>query len=614
MPEITETRKTGPMYRSFALDRAAINADARTVELSFSSESPYERWFGTEILDHAPTSIRLDRLKDGGAVLLDHDPTEHVGVVEQVSIGSDRVGRAVVRFGRSARAEEAWKDVQDGIRRHVSVGYMVHRMVLQEETDDQEIYRVTDWEPYEVSMVAIPADPTVGVGRAAQQEVLTTVVRHVTDKPTPKKTEIIVMDQNETKATDPLAIERLRVASIIAMGEQYAKYLANGDAAQFVRDNRSVDQFREFIMGKMEARHTDTRDTEIGMSKREVQRYSFGRIVRAFAIGDMQSAAFELEASRAVAKLVGNDPEGFYVPFEVFRRDFNVGTSTEAGNLVATDLRTDLYTDALRNAIVFGSLGVRFLTGLTSSVAIPRKSTASTIGTLAEIGSASETNPNITQHTLSPKRIGAYIEVSKQAIITASMALEPMLRDDLLIGAAVQIENGALNGAGTSNQMTGLRNQSGIGTVAAGANGAVPAWSHFVDLESACANANSEPDRLSGYVINTRTRGKLKQTTKATNLPFIWDNGGFPLNGYRAAITNNLLNNLTKGTSTTCSAALFGSDWSMAVIGLFGAPDIVVDPYSKADTGQVKITLNQFADFCIRQPGAFAKIEDLLSN
>jgi len=163
--------------------------------------------------------------------------------------------------------------------------------------------------------------------------------------------------------------------------------------------------------------------------------------------------------------------------------------------------------------------------------------------------------------------------------------------------------------------MTGIRNTTSIGTVAGGTHGLAPAWSHFVDLESACANSNAEPDRLAGYLLNTKTRGKLKQTQMGTNLPWIWQNGAQPLNGYRAAISNNMPSNLTKGTSTTvCSSAIFGSDWSMATIGLFGAPDITVDPYTKADTGQVKITLNQFADFGVRQPGCFAKCDDLITG
>jgi HK97 family phage major capsid protein len=282
---------------------------------------------------------------------------------------------------------------------------------------------------------------------------------------------------------------------------------------------------------------------------------------------------------------------------------------------VQTSIRGDLFADYLRNKLVLGRLGCRLLTGLTGNLDIPRKSVTSTVAMLTEIGSASETNPNIQKATLSPKRMGAYIEVSKQALIQSALALEGMLRDDLIQSAAVLLENQAINGVGTAAEMRGLRNTTGIGTVAGGTNGAAPAWSHFVDLESACANLNAEPDAVSGYIINTKTRGKLKQTQMGTNLPFIWQNSGQPLNGYRVGVTNNMPSNLTKGTSTTvCSAALFGADWSDCVIGLFGAPDITVDPYTKADTGQVKITLNQFADHQVRQPASFAKQEDLLAG
>ena len=211
-----------------------------------------------------------------------------------------------------------------------------------------------------------------------------------------------------------------------------------------------------------------------------------------------------------------------------------------------TELRTDLWVDVLRNRMVLGALGVRILSGLTSTIDLPRKSSASTIGTLTEIGSASETNPNTAKVTLSPKRASAYVEVSKQAIIQSALALESLIRDDLIMSTAVMIENLAINGNGTAPQYTGLRNTTGMGTVVAGGNGLAPAWSHFVDLESACANANAEPDSLSGYLINTKTRGKLKQTQFATNLPMIWQSGPQPVNGYRVAVSNNVPSNLTR--------------------------------------------------------------------
>ncbi len=609
-----EIRKTQPQYRHLLVERAALNEEARTVELAFSSEEPYERYWGTEILDHAPSSVRLGRLKNGGAVLLDHDTRRHIGVVEKVAIGDDRIGRAVVRFGRGAEADAAWKDVQDGIRRHVSVGYVIHRMVLTEEKEGHETYRVDDWEPLEVSLVAIPADPTVGVGRFAEPDVSTTVVRNLVD-PETKRTEIIMGDETKKDPT-PADAERTRASEIIKLGEQFAKYVSDKDVGNAIRNGHSVEQFKDTVMAKMESRHTDTSEMHIGMAPKDVQRYSFGRAILAAMTGDWRQAGFERECSNAVAKLMGRAAEGFYVPFEAFaKRDFNVGTSTEAGNLVATDLRTDLYVDALRAAMVMSGLGVRFLPGLSGNVDVPRKATAGTLGMLTEIGSASETAPTTTKLTLSPKRVGAYTEYSKQALIQSAMALEALIRDDLVTGAAVLLESQMINGAGTGAEIRGIRNTTGIGTVVGGTNGATLAWSHIVDLESACANVNAEPDRLAGYLINTKVRGKAKQVTKSTNLPFIWVDGAAPLNGYRAAVTNNVPSNLTKGTSSTiCSASLFSSDWSMWLVGLFGAPDVTVDPYTKADTGQVRITLNQFADAGARLPAAFAKAEDLLTT
>ena len=157
----------GRAERALLVERQAIDEDARTATLAFASETPYERYWGIEILDVTATSMRQGRLRSGANLLMDHDWKDVVGVVESVEIGADRVARAVVRFGKSARAEEVWQDVKDGIRRNVSVGYMVHKAQLVETKDGLETYRVTDWEPFEISLVSVPADATVGVGRSA---------------------------------------------------------------------------------------------------------------------------------------------------------------------------------------------------------------------------------------------------------------------------------------------------------------------------------------------------------------------------------------------------------------------------------------------------------------
>jgi HK97 family phage major capsid protein len=585
---------------------------------------------------------------------------DQIGVILDPAVGDDLVLRANAKFSQSELAQEILQDVNDGIRTLVSVGYLIDEIqeidatpdvaggtrgvrvvrtlsgdeferemrtkhgdnfqraglaAKRDGSDSPPTFLVTRWTPFEASIVPVPADVTVGVGRSAGVEPAPQpVVAQAAKKPTPSI--IIVENRMETQIAPSAAdLEVTRMNAILTLGEQYAKYLKPNDIKDAIQGKLSRDAFVEIIMARLVSGHSDTSNVQIGLSQAEVKRYSFGRALIASITNDWKQAGFERECSLAVGQLMGRDPEGFFLPPDVFRRDFNVGSSTEAGNLVPTQFRGDLFTDALRANMVMAQLGVTLLPGLTANVDLPRKATAGTLGMLTEIGSASETNPVTAKATLSPKRIGAYVEPSKQAILQSGIALENMLRDDLVTGAAVLLENQCINGAGTGAEIKGLRNVTGIGTTTAGANGASPLWADVVNLESACANANAEPDTRSGYLVNTRVRGKLKQTQFATNLPFIWQNGAQPLNGYRAAVTNNVPSNLTKGTSTTiCSASLFGSDWSNVVIGLFGAPDVTVDPYTLAATGQVRITLNQFADMQHRQPATTAKIEDWLTT
>jgi phage head maturation protease len=100
--------------------------------------------------------------------LVGHDTADQVGVVESFEITADKKLRILARFGRSARAEEIFRDVLDGIRRNASVGYIIHDLVLEKQEEDVATYRVTDWEPLEGSIVAVPADPTCRRGPRAR--------------------------------------------------------------------------------------------------------------------------------------------------------------------------------------------------------------------------------------------------------------------------------------------------------------------------------------------------------------------------------------------------------------------------------------------------------------
>jgi HK97 family phage major capsid protein len=160
--------------RSFTIERGLVDAETRTVPLSFSSETPVERWYGFEILDHSPGAADLTRLNSQCPVLVCHDRYDQIGVVVPGSgaIGKDRTGRAVCLFSQSERGREIQTDVNDGIRGNTSFRYMVHEMVLESSKDGDDTYRVTKWEPMEVSFENIPADLSVGAGRSTEFEIL----------------------------------------------------------------------------------------------------------------------------------------------------------------------------------------------------------------------------------------------------------------------------------------------------------------------------------------------------------------------------------------------------------------------------------------------------------
>ena len=595
--------------RALTFDRAAINEESRTVELAFASETPYERWWGVEILDLSAPSVRLGRLTAGGPLLMDHDSRDHIGVIESVQIGTDRVGRAVVRFGKSARAEEVFQDVKDGIRQNVSVGYMIHKAVLVEQNEEQDTYRVTDWEPFEVSLTSVAADVSVGIGRAADAE---SPIEFI-----PLQEKQIMSDINvEEVRAEAVKSEQKRTQEIIAMGEQFKAYGADGVAAECLRNGKSVEETRAAIMTKIGTRALPSAD--IGMTQEEARSFSFVRAIQAAVLikdGKFSQArdigGFELDASDAVAKKMGRESRGFFVPNEVQKRDLLVGTPTAGGNTVATDLLASSFIDLLRNKMAVTGLGAKFLTGLVGQIAIPRQTAGATAYWVAENGAPTESQQAFDQVTMTPKTLGAFTDITRKLLLQSSIDVEGLVRNDLATVIAMAIDLAAINGSGASNQPTGILNTAGIGSVAGGTNGLIPTWGNLVDLESQVAVANADLGAL-GYLTNAKVRGKLKQVSKVSGQNgFIWEDG--TVNGYATGVSNQVPSNLTKGTASgICSAILFGN-FADLIIGQWGNLDIMVDPYTGSTAGTVRVVALQDVDVAVRHAESFAAMKDALT-
>jgi HK97 family phage major capsid protein len=657
-----------PQHRAFTIDAraSAINEDDRTVELAFSSESAeVERWFGIEVLGHDSGEIDLSRFKDGAAVLINHDPSRHHGVIERAKV-SDGVGRATVRFGTSDQASESFQMIVDGIWRHISVGYFVHEMQLVTERDDgPSVYRVNKWQPFELSFVAIPADfKFSGVGRTIgfdtpdgqngfSEKMLERAIRKAIKRNDKRRK--VMPPENETDqqrserlsaeaatrtaeitaaadaaGNDARDAERQRVAELIKTGAQYG---ADDLAREAINSGADVHELNRQILERGGIKATRAEDPNIGLTPGESRSFSFNRLLNHLVDPNdkknREAAAFELECSNAAAAVTKKDVRGALVPFDVLstarpgqstdahKRAMTVGTPADGGDLVATDLLDESFIDKLENAIALVQCGVTMLPGLNGNIAIPRQTGGASHFWLAENGAPTESNATFDQVAMTPKTVGAFTEISRRLLLQSSIGAEAFTINELALRLALAIDSAGINGSGAGNQPTGVLNAAGVGVTSLGTpDGGALSWAGIVDMETAVANANAALGSLC-YLTTPNARGSAKKTfIDAGSGERIWDSRapGTPLNGYRAVVSNQVPNDLVEGSSgATLSAVLFGN-WADLIVGMWGGLDIQVNPYSLDTTGAVRVTSFQDVDIALRHPESFNIIIDAITT
>jgi HK97 family phage major capsid protein/HK97 family phage prohead protease len=591
------------LTRAAATDSIQVDTESRTIEFPFSSELPVERWFGDEVLSHGEKAADLARLNDGAPLLFNHNTDEIIGVVERSWIDKDKRGYAKVRFAKTSRADEVLGMVNDGILRNVSFGYRIVDMV-EEKVDGRSVYRATRWEPYEISMVTIPADPTVGVGRAETSEMRAINLTRAEPEPAQPADqppeEVTMSEQHvdvEVIATQAAEAERSRIAAISALGERHKLPEL---ARTLIDSGKGLDEARAAFLEniQVEQKPVTGKEADIGLTQKEVREYSFLRAMNALANpGDRaawDAAAFEREVSEAGAKAAGKASRGLFIPSEILRnkRDLTAGTNNAGGFTVATELMADSFIEMLRNRAVVMRAGATMMSGLVGNVAIPKQSAAATAYWVAENNAPTESQQTLAQVTMSPKTVGAWTDISRRLLIQSSIDVEAMVRRDLAAVIALAIDTAALYGTGSgNNQPTGIKGVSGINTKDFAATN--PTFAELVAMETEAAVDNADIGTLV-YLFNPAQRGALKTTEKATNTAqFVWEPGN-TVNGYRTEVSNQV----------TAGDVFFGN-FADLLVGMWSGLDLMVDPYSGSTAGTVRVVALQDVDVAVRNAVSF---------
>lgn len=603
-------------------------SESREVLVSFSSEARYKRrdyerdegfW---EVLGHGPGEVDLTRLNSGAAPLLkDHMPVldAKVGTVVRAWVEGDR-GKAVVRFSETQEANDILARVRAGDVTCVSVGYAITDAKRMPDEDGHPVVRVTRWVPKEISFVAIPADPTVGYGRAdpghaatitvtnpkedsdmPQEDQTTSDTRSDTPAPaTPRSNEPAPQTRDDAAITDALTAERRRVDTIDAIAARFD--LSDDMVRQAKKNGTSVDAFREKVMDHISSDDTQQQRASaerIGMSDREVRSFSITNAVRFLMNPNdrtRERAAFELEASRAVGDALGREAEGIFIPADVlmstdFLRSQNTGTPAQGGALVPQDYRAGSFIELLRNRMALTGRGVRLLQGLQGNVDIPKQTGGGTFYWFGEDGEPTDTEASFGLVSMTPHSAGMAIPFTRRMAQQGSPDIEALVRDDLLNGLSVGLDSTALVGHASADAPTGLRERI-LTTRRDFWADTYPTFEEIVKLETEVKVSNADRGSLA-YIYDPRTSGALKTTPKFAGgeVPIEANN---QVNGYDRVVTNQM--NKTE---------VFFGNWSDLIIGMWSGLDLRVDTATKAASDGKVLRVFTDVDVAVRHDESF---------
>jgi len=621
----------------------AKGRDEDRFAISISSEYPVERWFGKEILDHSKEAVDLSRAKLGLSFLDSHDAKSVIGIVEKVKVGDDKKLRGEVRFSRSAPAQQIKTDIQDGIRRFISVGYMVSEYTLEKSSKEEgDSYRATKWMPMEASSVGVPADPTVGNDRASGDAKYPVSVRGVTPANEPNLKEVKV---EPATAAAQVTESRTAAAEIIRLGKVHG--IESDKVAEFVASGKSVDEFSRFTLdevskrgGKPASQQAQEEADRLALTEREQKEYNLARgimtAVRNMEAPEKRDNSFEMEISDQIGKSYkGARHGGILVPWSIrhawtpelqqkfgpiLKKRAGLDSGTTGAGVELKFTEPGEFIQFLYNQMRVKELGARTIAGLRDNVSYPKQTGKASGSWVGENPGSDVADSALTLGSIasSPKTYQSSTSYSRQLLAQAVIDVDSLVREDLSRDMALAIDSVAVNGGG-SNQPNGIGSTSGVQSynmIADSGNGGAPSWDDIVIMTEKLEDANTDQLGDGAWLTTPQCKSKLKRIGKLANtiaLP-IWADDN-TVDGYRARSSNQVTHTNTKGTSGATLSWLIRGIFETMVIGMWGSGfELVVDPYRLKKQGMIELTTFMLTDVTLKYPTAFVVAKNVITT
>ncbi len=580
----------GKRQRSLGLraevDTTGIDQESRTVTIPFSSETVVDRGWWKEILVHTPEAVNLERLKNGGSGLVNHDVDKLIGVVEDAFIGEDNRLYAKVRFSKSALGEEVFNDVLDGIRRNVSISYEFGDNDYEEvkehpekEGNDVPVFRILRWTPLEVSFVSVPADPTVGVGRSKEDSPDTP--DDETNKRTINKKPEITMTLEDKAAEE----RKKTVEEIRALGTSH-----NLPYDFAIQGNYSIEQYRGYVLQHIPK--SKPLNTDAFLDEENLREYSLARGIRS-TINHERS--FEMEVHDELSKKFGVRSKGLLVPQNLFNSRHmgkRAAVATDS-KFVGTEFRGDLFIDALAPQNILDILGVNLMNGLTGNIEIPKLNSDLGFGWAAnETAAVTESTLDDGQIKMNPKKGGVFTEVSTRLLEQSDLILEMVIRNSIFRSLGNTLAKVLHEGSATINGIKQLANATKVTAADTNRN-------KLIQFKSAVQQLNASGLNMF-WVGNSTTMGVLQSRPVVEGQAI-----------FLCSDDNKIISRPALEFSPISDAHLFYGNYENVYIGTWGPYEILTNPYIKDTEGLVRLTMNADTDIAFAHEESFAWADDI---
>jgi HK97 family phage major capsid protein len=573
------------------------------------------------VLSHTPGAIEMTRM-DKGLNLRDGHGGDQCAKLEGVTIRGNKLGGTSINWSVSERAQVLRADYESGVRDDVSVeaDYSPDNLVITGERNGVPVVRCTSWVPLAAALAIVtPADPKVGTNRSADGQSATppaeTSIKPVT---APAVVPSVVTRSKPMDAKTPEQIAREKqgadTAEVFAICAHFG--VPNDKAMQFARELTPLDEVRAIVLRDFAGKKATTeaekpvvaRQQEIMTNAPKGKEYSVRRAILAAlekrdGTPSGVDCGFERECSQEAAKVTGKNPGGMYIPWDApMNRAFSI-TGGTGSNAISQTLRQDMFIDYLYAKLILNKLGVMILPGLVGDILLPKQTAANSGGWVDETTGGTAGVPTLGQVKGTPHTVSAYTEITRQLLQQATPAADTIVMNTLMNSIARTIQLGAFHGTGANNQPLGLfpalaagyQGQAAITEATVGTSGSPT----YAEIEAAMAiPEEANVDGPFKFAMRPTAFRKLKTTARGTTifLPVANEDAGNKFVADAPAETTSAL---------TAGYAAYGQFDTMA-LAMWGATDIIVNPYALDTAGGLRITALQTVDVLHRYLSAFA--------